>query len=139
MNNIKIRNVEKQDIPQVVEININDWKTAYRGIIDDEYLDNVNIEEKIKRREQDYKEHGFIVAELDGEIVGFCRYVDNIDKSPETPEADCELMAIYVNSELKNFVEVLVNNGLVDDYAELYTLTAIGSKAVNNLKNIKFN
>lgn len=102
MDNIKIRDIKKEDIPQVVDIQISGWKTAYKGIIDDKYLENMNPEEKIKMRQKDYTENRFIVAELNNEVVGFCRYTDNINKTPETPEADCELRAIYVKPELKH-------------------------------------
>ena len=74
---------------------------AYKGIIDEYDLSNMNPEEKIKMREKDYNENRFIVAEINNEIVGFCRYTDNMDKTPETPEADCELRALYVKPELK--------------------------------------
>ena len=102
MNNIKIRNIKKEDIPEVVNIQIRAWRTAYKGIIDDNYLANMNPEEKIKMREKDYNENKFIVAEINNEIVGFCRYTDNIEKTPETPKADCELRALYVKPELKH-------------------------------------
>ena len=102
MNNIKIRNIKKEDIPQVVDIQIRAWRTAYKGIIDDNYLANMNPEEKIKMREKDYNENKFIVAEINNEIVGFCRYTDNINKTPETLEADCELRALYVKPEVKH-------------------------------------
>ena len=102
MNNIKIRNIKKEDIPEVVNIQIRAWRTAYKGIIDDNYLANMNTEEKIKMREKDYNENKFIVAEINNEIVGFCRYTDNIEKTPETPKADCELRALYVKPELKH-------------------------------------
>ena len=75
---------------------------AYKGIIDEYDLSNMNPEEKIKMREKDYNENRFIVAEINNEIVGFCRYTDNMDKTPETPEADCELRALYVKPELKH-------------------------------------
>ncbi len=94
--NIIIRNIKKEDIPDVVDININGWKEAYKGIVDDKYLENISREDKIKKREKDYKENGFIVAEIDKEVVGFCRYIDNLNKSPEITNADCELIAIYV-------------------------------------------
>ena len=102
MNNIKIRNIKKEDIPQVVNIQIDEWRAAYKGMIDDEYLENMNVEKKIKMREKDYKETRFIVAEINNEIVGFCRYTDNINKTPETLEADCELRALYVKPEVKH-------------------------------------
>lgn len=48
-----------------------------------------------------YMSDGFIVAELDNEVVGFCRYVDNNNFSPTITEADCELTVIYVKPNLK--------------------------------------
>ena len=102
MNNIKIRNIKKEDIPEVVNIQIDGWRASYKGMIDDEYLENMNVENKIKMREKDYKENRFIVAEINNEIVGFCRYTDNMEKTPETPEVDCELRALYVKPELKH-------------------------------------
>ena len=53
MNNIIIRDIEKEDIPQVVDIQISGWRAAYKGMIDDEYLENMNAEKKIKMREKD--------------------------------------------------------------------------------------
>ena len=98
---INIRNVEKGDLRKVSEITVNGWKTAYRGIIDDDYLDCLNIEENYQRRLKDYKENGFIVAEINKNIVGFCRYtLDNIF-SKECKDIDCELCAIYVEPNLK--------------------------------------
>ena len=101
MENIIIRNIKKQDIPKVADIQINGWKTAYKGIIEDKYLNAMNKEEKIKKRQKDYMLNGFVIAELNNEIVGFCRYIDNNSFSPEVEEADCELLAIYVKPDLK--------------------------------------
>ncbi len=101
MENIIIRNIKRKDIFEVVDIQINGWKTAYKGIVDDEYLQAMNREEKIKKREQDYMQNGFIVAELNKKVVGFCRYIDNNSFSKEIQEADCELLALYVAPNLK--------------------------------------
>ena len=101
MEDIIIRKIEEKDIPSVVDIQIDGWQTAYRGIIDDATLNKMNREEKIRKRKQDYKQCGFIVAEVNGEIVGFCRYVDCNKFSANIPDIDCELLAIYVKSDLK--------------------------------------
>lgn len=101
MENIIIRNIKKEDIFEVVDIQINGWKTAYKGIISNEYLQTINREERIKNREQDYMQNGFIVAELNKKVVGFCRYIDNNSFSKEIQEADCELLALYVEPILK--------------------------------------
>lgn len=101
MENIIIRNIEEKDIPNVVDIQINGWKSAYKGIIDDEFLNSMNRDKKIEKRKKDYKEGGFIVAELDNRVVGFCRYVDSNIFTPNILDIDCELIALYVTPNLK--------------------------------------
>ena len=102
MNNIKIRNVTENDLESVVDINIRGWKLAYKGIIDDGFLNNLNREDKLEKRKQDYKEGGFIVATVDEKVVGFCRYADEYDFSSEFSDVDCEIKALYVDMDLKN-------------------------------------
>lgn len=96
-----VRNVKKEDLRAVSEIAVRGWQTAYRGIIDDEYLDSLSIEENYQKRLKDYKENGFIVAELDSEVVGFCRYTLENLFSKDIPDIDGEIFAIYVKPELK--------------------------------------
>ena len=69
----------------------------FEKIIDDKYLESMNREEKIRKRNQDYTQDGFIVAELNGNIVGFCRYLDK-----QLKDIDCEIKALYVKTELKH-------------------------------------
>ena len=95
-----IRQVEFEDIPRVVEIQIAGWKTAYRGIIDDNYLDNLDVEEKKVKRKRDFGKSPFVVAVLDGKIVGFCRYLYEVF-SDDGIGFDSEIMALYVDPELK--------------------------------------
>ena len=82
---IKIRKVKKEDLPAVVDIRIKGWQFAYRGIIDDGYLDNLSSEysKRIKKMEKTYMTNGFIVAESNNEVVGFCRYAFDNNASPE--------------------------------------------------------
>ena len=42
MENIIIRNIEEKDIPSVVDIQIDGWKSAYKGIVDDN-VSNYNV------------------------------------------------------------------------------------------------
>lgn len=101
MENLIIRDVKYEDLRAVSEIAIRGWQTAYRGIVDDDYLDNLSIEENYQKRIKDYKENGFIVAEHDGEIVGFCRYRIGNNYKDEYPEVDSELCALYVKPDKK--------------------------------------
>ena len=101
MENIIIRNIEEKDIPSVVDIQIDGWRNAYKGIIDDNFLNSMNRNERIEKRKKDYKENGFIVAELNNQVVGFCRYIDNNKFTPNISDIDCELLAISVKPDLK--------------------------------------
>lgn len=101
MENIVIRNIKKEDIEAVVDIQISGWKTAYKGIVDDNTLNRMNRDEKIEIRKKDYNKNGFIVAELNKEVVGFCRYIDTNNFTKDVPDIDCELLSIYVKPELK--------------------------------------
>lgn len=97
MKDIIIRTIKEEDLPAVVDIGIAGWRTAYQGIIDSNYLNQMNHDDQLKKKRKNYKDNSFIVAELDGQVVGFCRYRDT---SPFS-EADCELTAIYVKPDKK--------------------------------------
>ena len=101
MKDIIIRNINENDIPSVAEIQVDGWKTAYKGIIDDIILNSMNKDEKIERFKSNYQKNGFIVAEFENKVVGFCRYSDNNEFTPNISNIDCELLALYVKPNLK--------------------------------------
>ena len=83
---IIIRNATIEDVERIADIKIEGWQTAYRGIIDDDFIDNgVNI----------------IVAELNKNVVGFCLYRNYNKNTGKYPEADCEISSLYITSKLK--------------------------------------
>lgn len=49
MENVIIRNIEEKDISSVVDIQTDGWRNAYRGIIDDNFLNSMNRKEKIEK------------------------------------------------------------------------------------------
>ncbi|MGN1297465.1 MAG: GNAT family N-acetyltransferase [Clostridia bacterium] len=122
---INIRKVKKEDLRAVAEIAVNGWKTAYRGIIDDVFLDNLSIEENYQKRLNDYTENGFIVAELNNEIVGFCRYRTGNYYKDKYADADCEICALYVkpnckrNGIGKKLVNYVINEFKENGYAKM--------------------
>lgn len=95
--NLSIRKVKYEDIEQIVDINIKDWKKGYKGIIDDEILDNLNREEKIEKWREHYRTGNVIVAEENGEILGYCKYEDNTVY--KNTNIDSEIIAIYVDCD----------------------------------------
>ena len=50
-----IRYYEQKDIEQVANIITEDWKIAYKGIIDDEYLKNLDYRDKEKSIREKYQ------------------------------------------------------------------------------------
>ena len=59
MNNVQeqmiIRKATRADARQIAEIVVEDWKNAYRGIIDDDYLDSMSVEERYQIELQRYQ------------------------------------------------------------------------------------
>ena len=100
---IEIRNIKLEEIKDAIDIKITGWQTAYRGIIDDHFLDVTLPSEREKRIEKwssNYDESPFVVALYNNEVVGFARYVYNNNYSSDI-DCDCELMAIYIKPEYK--------------------------------------
>ena len=87
--NVMIRPATEADARQIAEILVEDWQTAYRGIIDSDYLDSLNVENRYQRELQRYQIYRVAV---DGqEVLGFT-WNDMTDGEA----ADCEIIAIYV-------------------------------------------
>ncbi|MBR6166388.1 GNAT family N-acetyltransferase [Candidatus Saccharibacteria bacterium] len=97
-----IRQARIEDIPAITDIQIGGWLAAYRGMISDEDLEKMKASraERIARHTNSIKAMTYIVAEKDGEIVGFSRYVFDNSFSPDF-SVDCELLALYVKPDCK--------------------------------------
>ena len=102
MQEIIIRNATIEDIEKIADIKIEGWQTAYRGIIDDDFLDNMDREKEIEKRRSNI-DNGvdIIVAELNKKIVGFCLYRNYNKDTEKYPEVDCEISSLYITSRLK--------------------------------------
>lgn len=92
---MKIRPETLDDVETVVAMHIRTWQTAYRGMLPDEVLDSLDQAEWVQRRlttPWDDPDLHALVAEVDGEIVGFVRF------GPERQNEDAgEIYAIYVD------------------------------------------
>ena len=150
MKDIIIRNATIDDAEKIADIKIKGWQTAYRGIVEDDYLDNMDREKEIeKRRNNIDKGVNIIVAESNNEIVGFCLF-RNFNNYPEKyPNADCEISSLYVTSRLKRngigkklmqyVIELLKKEGkttmilgcLKENYPSRAFYEKMGGKAIN--------
>ena len=88
-NGIVVRKAEKEDVMQISEILVEDWQKAYRGIMDDDFLDSMSAEQRYGIEVRRYDK--FMVAADADTILGYAW----LEASEEDP-ADCEIIALYV-------------------------------------------
>lgn len=90
-----IRYYEREDIEQIAKIIDEDWKIAFKGIIDEDYLKNLNYKDREKRIRDKYQKEKAIVYDDNGTIKGFCRFGENRDDEKEL----AEIYALYVKND----------------------------------------
>ena len=94
-NEIIIRNAEKEDVRQIAEILVEDWQKAYRGIMDDAFLDAMNVSKRYEVEGKRYQK--YVVAADGNEILGYAWL-----QAAEDGDADCEVIALYVRYSKRN-------------------------------------
>jgi len=98
---MRIREASLEDAPSIATVTVDTWKTAYRGIIDDNYLDNLSY----KDREEGWKEFPFhnsfvyVAEDEHNNIVGFAAAGPERDSNPVYAG---ELYAIYIYQSHQN-------------------------------------
>ena len=86
---IVIRKATEADVGQIAEILVEDWKRAYRGIMDSAFLDAMSAEQRYPIELQRYQKY---TVAADGQIILGYAWNEMIEE--ET--ADCEIVALYV-------------------------------------------
>ena len=84
-----IKQASEEDAWQIADILVEDWKMVYRGIIDSDYLDSMNVEERYRRELQRYQIYR--VAAVQKENLGF-----TWNEMTDDEDANCEIVAIYI-------------------------------------------
>ena len=102
-----IRKAKAEDVLQISEIMVEDWKTAYRGIIDDDFLDAMDVEKRYQIEIRRYDQ--YMVAAEGQEILGYAW-----NQLTDDEAADCEIVALYVRwSKRKNGIgRALLQNAM---------------------------
>lgn len=129
-----IRDVRKDDIVSVADIKVKGWQSAYRGMISDDYLDNMDMDKYASKMYKSYNSNGFIVAVVNDSVVGFCRYIFDCD-SPYLGE----LSALYVRPDLKgNGIGTMLFNYVVNEFKKCGKTKMILWCLKDNYKSRKF-
>jgi len=92
---ITIRTAMAEDARAIANVQVQTWKTAYRGIIADDFLDTFTVDERTDRWSEILQrpEQGSFVAESDSGVIGFA------NGGPERDDRDDfkgELYGLYV-------------------------------------------
>ena len=91
MSDFLIRPAAQSDVPGIAFVHYTSWIETYTGLIDDAYLKTLSVERQLKRAGNELE--NVTVAELNGEVVGFCRRGACRDQDA----SNCgEVMAIYI-------------------------------------------
>lgn len=102
---MKIRKAGISDALEIAKVQVDTWKSAYKGLVSDEFLKGLDYKDREKRwkerLEKQKEKHFFYVAENEPwNIIGFAvggleQFEPNIE-DPITSKYDGELLAIYV-------------------------------------------
>jgi RimJ/RimL family protein N-acetyltransferase len=96
---IRLRDAEPSDAATIAQINADGWRAAYRGIVHDERLGSLPVDEwerEIASNLAGLSADSFsLVAELEGKLAGSC-FVVAPGRDDDLGDEVAELVAIYV-------------------------------------------
>ncbi|MGV2685922.1 GNAT family N-acetyltransferase, partial [Clostridium perfringens] len=74
-----IRHANEHDVAGIANVHVNSWKTTYKGIVDDSFLENLCAADRIegwrwKLANMPEDEQLLVIADEDGEVYGFMSY-----------------------------------------------------------------
>ena len=90
-----IRQAREEDVMQIAEILVEDWQKAYRGIMDDDFLDTLSAEQRYPIEIKRYQK--YTVAVEKDEVLGYAW-----NETADDEAADCEIIALYVRYPKRN-------------------------------------
>lgn len=97
---MRIREAEPADANAIAGIHVRSWQVAYRGLLTDDYLDSLTVEERLethRRALESPGEHRTWVADEAGRAVGFA--VTGPSQDADADERTGELYAIYLDPD----------------------------------------
>ena len=96
---VLIRAATQDDAGSISRVHIESWRTTYRGIVPNQFLADLNVEERAVRWREVLKSDPYIfIAERDGQVIGF---ISGGTIREPLEECDAELFAIYLLAEVQ--------------------------------------
>lgn len=87
-----IRPAALSDVDELARVQVDTWRAAYRGILADRYLDSLHVDSRVRWWERFLRDGAVVhVAEVDGDVVGFCSVGASDDRGWG------EVFALYVH------------------------------------------
>jgi GNAT superfamily N-acetyltransferase len=99
MAGVKVRRAERADAQPIAEVHVQTWQDAYRLLMPQDYLDNLDVERRREGWERilagtDWPRIGAFVAESDDGVIGFAHVCPARDE--DAGDAVGEVPSIYV-------------------------------------------
>lgn len=112
-----IRRPTEDDIKGIAKVNVDSWRTTYKGIVPDDFLTRMRYEDRevsARKTFESIKTLQFIAENAEKEIVGYVHGGKN-RFTDEYPDFDAELYAIYI---LKKYQGQSIGSKLIQELAE---------------------
>jgi ribosomal protein S18 acetylase RimI-like enzyme len=98
-----VRAATVRDAAELAAIHVRSWQAAYRGLLPQDYLDELDVSDGTERwrrtlRATDWSRSGVMVAEPGPELLGFARFGPTRDGDDDADETG-QIRAIYVIPE----------------------------------------
>ncbi|MGX9134986.1 N-acetyltransferase family protein [Rummeliibacillus sp. JY-2-4R] len=95
---MRIRRANIWDAEGIAKVHVDSWKTTYKGIIPDNYLDSLSYENRTELWKQNIIKDNYviIVENGQGKIIGFA---DAWKRETNIEENTCDLTSIYLLEE----------------------------------------
>jgi GNAT superfamily N-acetyltransferase len=100
---MRVRRASRQDARAIAEVHVRAWRSAYRGLVPDQLLDALSIEERERAWTEVLGGTGgssftLVAVVGDGRVVGFCT-ASTPSRDEDASESTAEVMATYVDPE----------------------------------------
>ncbi|GAB3062734.1 GNAT family N-acetyltransferase [Salinicoccus sesuvii] len=97
---MKLRKANEADVKAIAKVQVDSWRTTYRNIVEQSYLDNMRYADREKIWVEVVKQNPiFVLTDETDEVVGFA--VGGAERSGDFEGYDGELYAIYLYESIQ--------------------------------------